>query len=177
MTLGAPAGAAGLSHAEGDAMLRAVTRSGVLWLGAVAMIGTIGCAPAAEGQQTIVLKPGQDLAAFVAHAPEGTEFRFEPGIYRQQTIRPKNRQKFKGQDGVILTGAMVLDSWTNAADIWKQGGIPGTLPFHGECEDGGELCQFREDLFIDNRLYRRVEFFRRSWPRQMVLRRWPGLFD
>jgi hypothetical protein len=31
------------------------------------------------------------------------------------------------------------------------------LPFHGECADGGKLCQFREDLFIDDRLYRRVE--------------------
>ena len=109
-----PAGAARAVPAEGDAMLRAVTRSGVLWLGAVAMIGTTGCAPAAEGQQTIVLKPGQDLAAIVAHAPEGTRFLFEPGIYRQQTIRPKNRQKFIGQEGAILSGAMVLASWTNA---------------------------------------------------------------
>ena len=75
-------------------MLRAVTRSGGLWLGAVAMIGTAGCAPAAEGRQTIVLRPGQNLQAFVARAPEGTRFRFEPGIYRQQTIHPKNGQKF-----------------------------------------------------------------------------------
>ena len=87
------------------------------------------------------------------HAPEGTQFRLEPGIYRQQTIRPKNRQKFNGQDGVILTGAMVLESWTNAAGIWKQEGLPGPLPFHGECEDGGELCRFREDLFVNDRLY------------------------
>jgi hypothetical protein len=31
------------------------------------------------------------------------------------------------------------------------------LHFHGECADGGNLWQFREDLFIDDRVYTRVE--------------------
>jgi len=41
------------------------------------------------------LTPGQNLEAIVAHAPEGTRFRFEPGIYRQQTIRPKTGRSSK----------------------------------------------------------------------------------
>ena len=93
----------------------------------------------------------------MAHAPEGTRFLFEPGIYRQQTIRPKNRQEFIGQEGVILSGAMVLASWTNDSGLWEHEGLPRPLRFHGECEDGGQLCQFREDLFINDRLYKRVE--------------------
>jgi hypothetical protein len=66
-------------------MLRSTPRSRGLWLGAVTTLGITGCSPSAQGQQTIVLKPGQNLEAIVAHAPEGTRFRFEPGIYREQT--------------------------------------------------------------------------------------------
>ena len=90
-------------------MLRETSRPCSLWRGAVTAIGIAGCSPSGHSQQTIVLTPGQDLEVMVAHAPEGTRFRFEPGIYRQQTIRPKNRQEFIGQEGVILSGAMVLD--------------------------------------------------------------------
>jgi hypothetical protein len=138
-------------------MLRAMSGPSGLWLGAVATIGITGCAPAAQSQQTIVLKPGQDLEKIVAHAPEGTRFLFEPGIYRQQTIGPKNRQEFIGQKGAILSGAMVLASWTNQSGLWVHEGLPRPLHFHGECEDGGQLCQFREDLFINNIVYDRVE--------------------
>ena len=138
-------------------MPRATSRPSGLWLGAVATIGITGCTVAAQSQQTVVLKPGQNLQAVVAHAPERTRFLFEPGIYRQQTIRPKSRQEFIGQEGAILSGAMVLASWTNHSGLWVHEGLPRPLRFHGECEDGGQLCQFREDLFIDDRVYTRVE--------------------
>jgi parallel beta-helix repeat protein len=125
---------------------------------AVAILGITGCSPPAQSQQTIVLSPGQNLAAIVAHAPEGTRFLFEPGIYRQQMIRPKNRQEFIGQEGAILSGAMVLASWTDYSGLWKHEGLPEPLDFRGECDDGRDLCGHREDLFVDGRLYKRVEF-------------------
>jgi parallel beta-helix repeat protein len=138
-------------------MLRAMSGPSGLWLGAVATIGITGCAPAAQSQQTIVLKPGQDLESIVAHAPEGTRFLFEPGIYRQQTIGPKNRQEFIGQGGAILSGAMVLANWTEDSGRWRHEGLPEALPFKGECADGRALCAHREDLFFNGRLYQRVE--------------------
>jgi hypothetical protein len=130
----------------------------------VAVIGITGCATAAQSQQTIVLKPGQDLGAVVGHAPEGTRFLLEPGIYRQQTIRPKDRQEFIGQNGTILSGAMVLGSWTNDAGLWRHEGLPEPLQFRGQCRDGGELCGHREDLFVDGQLYRRVDSLDRLGP-------------
>jgi Right handed beta helix region len=113
-------------------------------------------AVSANVERTVVLQPGQNLQAIVARSPEGTRFRFEPGIYRQQTILPKSRQKFVGQDGVILSGAMELKTWTSRSGQWQSEHLPKPLSFHGECADGGKLCLFREDLFINNRLYRRV---------------------
>jgi parallel beta-helix repeat protein len=147
-------------------MLRVTSRPTVLWLGALVVIGSTGCVPSAQSQQTIVLKPGDNLEAIVAHAPEGTVFRFEPGTYRQQTIRPKNRQKFIGQDGVILSGAMVLESWTRESGLWKHDALPEPLDFRGECADGTDLCGHREDLFLNGQLYRRVESLDELGPRR-----------
>jgi hypothetical protein len=138
-------------------MLREISTSGIRWLGTVAAIGITGCAPTAQSQQTIVLKPGQNLEAIVAHAPEGTRFLLEPGIYRQQTIVPKDRQKFIGQEGAILTGATVLASWTEDSGLWRHQALPEPLDFRGECDEGGKLCAHREDLFFSGRLYQRVE--------------------
>ena len=139
-------------------MLRATPRPHGFWLGAVAAVGVGGCSPAAQSHQTLVLKPGQNLEAIVGHAPEGTRFLLEPGIYRQQTIRPKNRQEFIGQEGAILSGAMVLASWTEYSGLWKHEGLPEPLEFRGECDEGRELCGRREDLFVNGRIYQRVAF-------------------
>ncbi len=138
-------------------MLRFRSRTRGQWLGVAAAIWITGCAPPAQGRQTIVVRPGQNLATIVADAPEGTRFLFEPGIYRQQTIRPKNRQEFIGQDGTILNGAMVLADWTNEAGVWKHEDLPDPLPFRGYCRDGTDLCKHREDLFFNGRLYHRVD--------------------
>lgn len=51
---------------------------------------------------------------------------------------------------------MVLENWRRHLGLWRHEGLPDRLRFHGECADGGTLCQNREDLFIDNRLYKRV---------------------
>ena len=156
-------------------MLRSTSPLSARWLGAVVAIGITGCTPSAQSQQTVVLKPGQDLAAAVDRAPEGTRFRLEPGVYRQQTIRPKDRQEFVGQEGAILNGAMVLERWKDDAGVWRHEGLPEPLDFRGECSDGRELCGHREDLFVNAQLYQRVEFLDRSGPGEMVLRRPHGL--
>ncbi|HEX2336134.1 MAG TPA: right-handed parallel beta-helix repeat-containing protein [Hyphomicrobiaceae bacterium] len=111
----------------------------------------VGCA---ERDGTAYLEPGRDIQAVVANAPAGTRFYFKPGIYRQQTIYPRDRQEFIGQEGVILSGAMVLTKWDQEGALWTTSGLPATLPSHGECNR--ELCDLREDLFVDGRLYERV---------------------
>jgi hypothetical protein len=143
-------------------MFRTVSRPRPFWcvsalLAATALLAGGACAlPAHEDATVVVLTPGQDLEAIVAHSPEGTRFRFEPGVYRQQTVYPKSDQQFIGQDGVILSGAMPLVTWSRTSGLWQAEGLPQPLPFHGECEQGRPLCTAREDLFVDGRLYERV---------------------
>jgi Right handed beta helix region len=137
-------------------MLRMMSRERIAWLVALTIIFSAGCVLSAQSPQTVVVKPGQDIQEMVANSPEGTRFRLEPGVYRQQTIYPQDRQEFIGQEGVILSGAMELRSWTKESGLWKHEDLPHPLPSHGECENGWELCRLREDLFIDGRLYERV---------------------
>lgn len=132
-------------------------QSGILLLIASTILAAVGCALATQQGPSVFLKPGEDLQAIVAASPEGTLFYFDRGTYRRQTIYPKSRQQFIGQDGVVLNGAMELTSWRKQGQFWHTiHELPPPLPASGGCEDGRDLCKFREDLFVDDRLYQRV---------------------
>jgi hypothetical protein len=139
---------------------RALVRR-TLRLAAIPAVVGIGCVQSAEEQRIKVVWPGQDIQAIAAGSPEGTIFHFQPGIYRQQTIYPKNRQELIGQDGVILSGAMELTSWRKQDGLWvTQDELPPPLPSDGDvCAPDRDLCHFREDLFFNGRLYERVGSF------------------
>jgi hypothetical protein len=128
------------------------------------LLAVAGGPPAAAPAETIVLKPGQDIGAIAARSPQGTRFQLRPGIYRRQTISPRDGQSFIGEAGVILSGALPLESWTRRSGYWQSGPLPAALPFHGECARGRELCARREDLFVDGRPYQRVGSLARLGP-------------
>jgi Right handed beta helix region len=138
-------------------MIRAISRCRILYFAALAVMVSTGCVLSASQPRTVVLEPGQNIQDIVADSPPGTRFRFEPGIYREQAIEPKDRQEFVGQDGVILNGAMELRTWTRKSGFWRSERLRRPLRFHGECENGGDLCLHREDLFFNGRLYKRVD--------------------
>jgi hypothetical protein len=126
-----------------------------------------GCALSAQQTSSVTLTPGTDIQALVDASDEGTRFYLQPGIYRQQTIYPKDRQEFIGQDGVILSGAMVLAHWKKftrpatavtrpTSGIWIAENLPPPLEGNGRCSEGRSFCTFREDLFMNGRLYQRV---------------------
>ena len=107
----------------------------------------------------IVLDPEQDIQAVVERSPEGSRFYLQPGVYRQQTIHPKNGQEFIGQEGAILSGAMELTIWNKEFDFWYAENLPPPLPSYGGCAADRDLCDAREDLFFNDRLYARVGSF------------------
>ena len=137
-------------------MIQMTARRSTICVIASAVLAAGAYALAAGDDGFVVLRAGQDIQAVVARSPEGTRFLLEPGVYRQQTIYPKNGQRFVGQDGAVLNGAMELKAWTKEAGIWRAEGLPPPLRFHGECADGRDLCKLREDLFFNDRLFERV---------------------
>src|SRR3954452_11800240 len=47
----------------------------------------------------ITLSPGSDIQQAVNSNPDGTTFRLMAGMYRLQSVRPKNRDVFVGEPG------------------------------------------------------------------------------
>lgn len=115
------------------------------------------CAEESRGS-IVVLQPGNDIQEAIDAAPPGSKFVLEPGVYRQQRIQPKDRQEFVGKSGTIISGAMPLTEWrkTDDSNLWVAGGLPPQLQTTGKCRRSGKLCNFREDLFVDGKLYKRV---------------------
>jgi parallel beta-helix repeat protein len=52
----------------------------------------------------IVIQPGANIQAIVDSKPAGSTFYLTAGVYRSQTIQPRNGDKFIGQAGAVLTG-------------------------------------------------------------------------
>lgn len=104
----------------------------------------------------IGIQPGANLQALIDSSGEGATFRFSPGVYRLQSVKPKNGQRFIGQPGVILSGAQIISQWRQENGYWIAKAPQKRLRPHGKCEEENELCTFREDLFIDGKLYKAV---------------------
>ena len=112
--------------------------------------------PSCANAATITLRPGVNIQEAVDVAPEGGLFILEPGVYRQQSIMPKDGQRFIGKNGAILNGAMLLTSWQKEGRYWIQRDLPAPRRPHGFCRDRTDLCTYREDLFLAGILYHRV---------------------
>ena len=102
------------------------------------------------------LKPGDDIMKIVSRYSENTVFTLSPGDYRRQYIEPRDGQKFIGDDGAILSGAMVMTGWRREGAFWVGEDMPSPLPLSGYCKDDGDVCKHREDLFVGGVLFQRV---------------------
>jgi len=73
--------------------------------------------------------------AIVDSAPEGTTFRFSPGVYRNFSVQPKKGDTFQGAPGVSLNGSTVLTFRQSKPGLWvSDAGLPP------ETVDAGAPC-------------------------------------
>ena len=79
-------------------------------------------------------------------------------IWRKIGKVPKDGQEFIGKTGAIISGAIVLTKWQldDSSKHWVADNLPAQLKPFGQCVDGAELCRFREDLFVQGKLFERV---------------------
>jgi len=108
--------------------------------------------PAAIAGATVTLKPTDDIQAKVKAYPAGTAFILTAGIYRNQSVVPKQGDSFTGQGDVRLTGSIVLtpkeDSGTK---LWVASATPDNT-VRGTCQAAHPLCAYSQDLFIGGAL-------------------------
>jgi parallel beta-helix repeat protein len=99
---------------------------------------------------TVSIPAGGDIAAAVAAHPPGSTFVLAAGVYREQTITPREGDVFEGAGpGTVLSGARVLTGWERDGSSWSLGGQTQAAPVSGECRDETPLCSIPEELFVD----------------------------
>jgi len=112
------------------------------------LITCIGGIRSAQAQEHVVqLHPGQDVNAVVAESPEGSNFRFAPGIYRMVSIQPKDEDVFFGT-GAVLSGAKSLSMRPDGGRWSAFEKLSVATPRH--CEQNHPRCWIPNDLFIDS---------------------------
>jgi hypothetical protein len=113
--------------------------------------GGILCPGAVTAASTVQLSPGANIQAAVAANPAGTHFILLAGIYRQQSVQPKNYDTFTGEGTVVLNGSQVLSfaSAPSNAQLWVAN-APYASETRGVCDSTHPLCIQDQDLFIDS---------------------------
>jgi parallel beta-helix repeat protein len=106
---------------------------------------------------SIVLNPGDSLQAAVNANPEGATFYLRAGVYRMQSVQPKNGSTFLGETGAVLNGSRLLTSFTREGSYWVASGQTQQGWFSNEsCKSGYTRCSYPEDLYLDDSPLRHV---------------------
>lgn len=118
--------------------------------------GANGLALAVASNSTTIY-PGYDIQLTVNKYPAGTAFTLKAGVHRMQSVVPKAGNTFTGESGTILSGARLLTSFSRSGSSWvasgqTQQGVRKTIP----CQSGYSLCNYPEDLFINDVMLQRV---------------------
>lgn len=143
-----------LKSALGD---RAAASLGLLLLAVMVYLVFVHWKVEALAAQQIEVRPGEDIQALVSKYPPGTTFQITPGVYRLQSVRPKNGDSFIGQPGAILTGAVLLTSFARQGQYWVANvSVTQQASYPGKCDAQHPACTFPEDLFLDSVPLQRV---------------------
>lgn len=103
----------------------------------------------------ITLNPGDNVQAAVQKASSGTTFHLKAGTYRFQSIIPKDGDTFVGESGTVLTGAQVVEGFSQEGQYWVAKVHAERSQPRGLCAEDAPACSLPEDLFIDNTPLRR----------------------
>lgn len=133
-----------------------------IWLGPVALllfsmaIRSVSLSAPRDAHR-VTVNPGDDIDALVQQQPPRTEFRIEAGLYRLQSISPKDGDSFVGEPGAILDGAQLLTGSWRSGRLWvaRVRATRGSA-YRGQCTTAHPACLYPEDLFIDDKPLLRV---------------------
>jgi hypothetical protein len=93
-----------------------------------------------------------NLQALVNQNPPSTTFSLAPGVHRLQTVVPKAGDVFVGQAGAVLSGAVLLTTFSHSGKYWATSApsITQASSYTGTCGPTHPMCMYPEDLFFNN---------------------------
>lgn len=108
--------------------------------------------------ESVTLTPGDDIQAAVDANPNGTTFHLNAGVYRIQSVIPKQGDAFVGDDGAILNGAKILTGFDRDGSLYvaRNQPIDPNTQVQGECRKGYPRCGNPQDLYFDGEPLRAV---------------------
>ncbi|HWA92301.1 MAG TPA: right-handed parallel beta-helix repeat-containing protein [Rhizomicrobium sp.] len=107
---------------------------------------------------TVNLSPGDDIQAAVDSHQAGTVFMLAAGMYRLQSVTPKDSDNFIGADGAILNGSKLLADFDSEGGLFvaRNQPIDPDTQVHGECLKKYPRCDHPQDLYFDGKALRAV---------------------
>ena len=125
--------------------------------GILALILSFGATAESVWAQQVTVHPGNDIQALVSSHSPGTRFSITSGVYRLQSVKPKDGDSFIGESGAVLSGATVLDSYNHQNQYWVANvNVRQEGDYRGQCNQDRPACKFPQDLFIDDTPLQRV---------------------
>lgn len=100
---------------------------------------------------TVTVPAGGNIQSAINSNPAGTTYLLS-GVYRMQSITPKNGDIFDGQNSATLNGSKLLTGWTQNGSRWSISGQTQQGPAYNasECLSSSPRCANPEDLYIDD---------------------------
>jgi hypothetical protein len=105
----------------------------------------------------ITIAAGATIDDVVKANPAGSAFLLAAGVYRMQSVTPKDGDSFVGQPGTIMNGARQLTSFVRSDNYWVAAGQTQHGKANGKCLPAYSGCEYPEDLFFNNVPLQRVE--------------------
>lgn len=111
-----------------------------------------GIAARACPTDAIPVEAGSSIQRAVEDALPYTSFCLKSGVYRLQSIKPKNGQSFFGEGKTVLDGSRILDAFERDGNLYFAR-VPRFDPWrpHGVCTKRSPACDVPQSLFIDDR--------------------------
>ena len=100
----------------------------------------------------VVIKPGQNIQAALSANTTGTTFIVKAGLYREQSVTPKDWDVFIGEPGTIMNGVHLLTNFVQQGSMWMAtASVPeGQIHGIGAVDPGWEGSVYPSDLFFND---------------------------
>jgi hypothetical protein len=100
---------------------------------------------------SLAIAPGQSLSDAVGRSAEGSAFCLKAGTHRSGRVAPKDNQKFYGEPGAVLNGALALGRARRDGRLWAVESAIRAQGKHGQCLATHPDCDKPKILFMADR--------------------------